>query len=149
MCFSQYILYLSIDALMNFISSRMIQASASPVNLIQGQSGVDAMVDEVGESINNPKYSKLASQTLKFDRGSITSKFRQLVLTIYGKKSVGIVASAMKVFEAMSQYYYQILNEGTREQQESLLSNFEILGRRFRLIANAQAVNSVSFRRNR
>jgi predicted amino acid-binding ACT domain protein len=39
----------------------------------------------------------------------------QLILTITGKENVGIVASAMKVFEAMSHYYNKILSEGTPE----------------------------------
>lgn len=134
------------DALMNFISSRMAAISASPENLIQGQSGVDAEVSKVGKIIQKPEYSKLAAQTQIFDRGAITSKFKQLVLTLSGKQNVGVVASAMKVFEAMSQYYYQILNQGTKEEQENLLSNFKILGKEIKLIANSAVRNTVDIK---
>jgi predicted amino acid-binding ACT domain protein len=41
---------------------------------------------------------------------------KQLVLTLTGKDDVGIVASAMKVFEAISHYYYKVLAEGTVEE---------------------------------
>jgi hypothetical protein len=38
------------------------------------------------------------------------------VLTLTGKQNVGIVASAMKVFEAMSHHYYKVLANGTAEE---------------------------------
>jgi hypothetical protein len=50
-----------------------------------------------------------------FAPGSPQSKLSMLLLTLKGKENTGIVASAMKNFEACSQYYYKILNSGTPE----------------------------------
>jgi len=44
------------------------------------------------------------------------ARIRSLILTLSGKQNTGIVASAMKTFEAMSQYYYNVLALGSAEE---------------------------------
>jgi len=52
----------------------------------------------------------------------------------------------MKVFEAISHYYYKVLAEGTAEEQERLLSNVWVLGKNLRLIANSFVKNEDSIK---
>ena len=122
------------DALINFISTLMYNTSADPINLIQGQQPIDPPTDKIkGSSANMP--AGIRSKT--FNPGSPQSKMTQVLLTLTGKENTGIVASAMKNFEACSQHYSKILNEGTLEQQQRLLINRQIFGHNIKLLANA------------
>ena len=64
-----------------------------------------------------------------------------LTLTLAGKENVGIVASSLKNFEGLSQYVYQILDEGSLEDQEDLVFNRTINGHKVQMIANAYTRN--------
>lgn len=124
------------DALINFISTKMYNISADPINLIQGQSGVDEATGVIKDkAVQQPMHIKSKS----FAPGSPQSKMSQLILTLSGKENTGIVASAMKNFEACSQYYYQVLANGTDAERERLLMNIEVLGKQMNLLANAYA----------
>lgn len=129
------------DGLINFISTKMYSVSKDPVNLIQGQSPIDDMtkiIKNLGEA--QPMHQKAKS----FAPGSPQSKLSMLLLTLKGKENTGIVASAMKNFEACSQYYYKILNSGTLEQQQRLIMSAEIFGREIRMLANAYVADQNS-----
>jgi len=129
-------------ALYNFISIKTKNISKDPINLIQGQSGIDIATDEVKDLVKpGGKFDRLSSIATTSDHRSILARMHQLVLTLTGKQNVGIVASAMKVFEAMSHYYYKTLANGTLEEQERLLSNITILGKKLPLIANSFVKN--------
>jgi hypothetical protein len=64
-----------------------------------------------------------------------------MALTLGGKSNTGIVASSMKVFEGLSQYTYNILNNGTADEMEYLLMRRKICGHAVKLIANARQQN--------
>lgn len=122
------------NGLINFISAKMYQVSKDPKNLIQGQSPIDDMtkiVKDLGEK--QPMNQKAKT----FAPGSPQSKLSMLLLTLKGKENTGIVASAMKNFEACSQYYYKVLNSADPEQQKRLMMGVEIFGKRIRMLANA------------
>ena len=122
------------DGLINFISSKMYRVSKDPVNLIQGQSPIDDMtglIKKLAEQL--PMHQK----AFGFAPGSPQSKLSMLLLTLKGKENTGIVASAMKNFEACSQYFYKILNSGTEEQKQRLLINISLFGKEIRMLANA------------
>lgn len=130
------------EALYNFISIKTKNISKDPINLIQGQSGIDVATEKVKDLVKpGGKFDRLSSIATTSDNRSILTRMKQLVLTLTGKQNVGIVASAMKVFEAMSHYYYKTLSNGTVEQQERLLSNISILGKKLPLIANSFTKN--------
>ena len=130
------------NALYNFISIKTKNISKDPINLIQGQSGIDVATDEIKDLVKpGRKFDRLSSIPTTSNHESILARMHQLVLTLTGKQNVGIVASAMKVFEAMSHYYYKILANGTIEEQERLLSNIKIMGKRCALIANSFVKN--------
>lgn len=127
------------EAAINYISHQTFKISSDPVNGIQAQTSVDLLTEYIK---NKAKDSKLAKQADHFDAGNTMSQFRQMRLTLSGKSSTGIEASALKVYEAEYQYVCQILNYGTTEQQQRLLSeNLNILGKNIPLIANAYAKN--------
>lgn len=125
----------------NFIAIRTKDISASPINQIQAQAAIDEQIEKLRSVLSKPEYQKLVAQTQKADRGSVYSKFFLLTLTLAGKENVGIVASSLKNFEAISQYTYQVLNSGTEEEQKELLFNRVINGHRVRMIANSYARN--------
>lgn len=129
------------DAAQNFISIRTRDISKSPINQIQAQAAIDEQTDKVKALLNKPEFQRLVSQTQKADRGSVFSKFFMLTLTLAGKENVGIVASSLKNFEGISQYVYQILDEGSLEDQEDLLFNRTINGHNVKMIANSYARN--------
>ena len=151
-----------INALQNFVSVRMREISKDPKNLIQAQAGIDEQTKAIKNIVNSKKVRKilinmglkgdalekevakltrLATTASSSDRSTVLSRMEMLQLTLSGKDNTGIVAAAMKTYEAISQYYYQVINHGTAEQQDSLLFNIEIAGQVFNTIANSQANN--------
>lgn len=134
-------------ALYNFISIKTKNISKNPINLIQGQSGIDIATDEWKDAVApGSEFDRLSALPTISDANSIMARIRSLILTLSGKQNTGIVASAMKTFEAMSQYYYNILALGSEMQQESLLSNIRINGKSFQLLANSYVKNEDSIR---
>ena len=129
------------DALYNFISIKSKNITKNPINLIQGQSGIDVATDTVKDIVKSPGFNRLSAMPTTSDNRSILARMRQLVLTLTGKENVGIVASAMKVFEAMSHHYNKVLSEGSLEEQQRLISNIKILGKKLPLIANSYTKN--------
>ena len=72
-----------------------------------------------------------------------------LTLTLAGKENVGIVASSLKNFEGLSQYIYQVLDEGSTEDQEDLLFDKSINGHRIQMIANSYTRNMDNIKSDR
>lgn len=89
-------------AIINFISSYMYKVSINPINLIQSQSSVDDMTELI-KAIANEAPS--ATRTARYAPGNAQSKMETLILTLTGKDNTGIVASAMKTYEALSFYF--------------------------------------------
>ena len=134
-------------ALYNFISIKTKNISKNPINLIQGQSGIDEATDEFKDAVApGSEFDKLSALPITSDANSIMARIRSLILTLSGKQNTGIVASAMKTFEAISQYYYNILALGSEEQQGSLLANIRINGKSFQLLANSYVKNEDSIK---
>ena len=94
--------------LMNFITYNMYSVSADLINIIQSQSPIDDQVDEVKGLTEG---SKLARQTDTYAPGNVESKMNAIILTLTGKENVGIVASAMKTYEALSYAINKLLRE--------------------------------------
>lgn len=129
-------------ALYNFISIKSKNISKSPINLIQGQIGIDEATKSYKKLVSpDGKFNKLSANAKSFDASTVMAKIKSLCLTLSGKQNVGIVASAMKTFEAMSHYYYTILAEGSEEEQKDLLFDIKIDGKQFSLIANSYVAN--------
>lgn len=122
------------EALINFISTSMYNTSINPINLIQGQTPIDNPVDDAKDLA---KPMPMNERSKLFSPGNPLSKMEQLILTLEGKKNTGIVASAMKVFEAISQYNYITLQGSDEKAHERLLVNRSIVGKEIELIANA------------
>jgi len=90
----------------NFITTYMINVSSDPANLIQSQSSVDEMTAKVKDKAKDANANSYAP-------GNVESKMETLILTLTGKENVGIVASAMKTFEALSYFFnHRIENIG-------------------------------------
>ena len=132
------------DAVINFVSSNMFQISCDPVNLVQAMTSVDFQTEIIKDIANQ---SPLAKQATHFDKGNQMTTFRQARLTLSGKQNTGIEASSLKVYEAFNQYVSVILNYGTAEQQEALLSKpINIAGKEINLISNAYCKNNTNIK---
>lgn len=137
------------DGAYNFVSIRTKDISKSPINQIQAQAAIDDQTDKIKELLKQPKFQKLLAASTKADRGSVFSKFFMLTLTLAGKENVGIVASSLKNFEGLSQYIYQVLDEGSTEDQEDLLFDKSINGHRIQMIANSYTRNMDNIKSDR
>lgn len=134
-------------ALYNFISIKSKNISKNPINLIQGQSGIDEATDEFKDAVApGSEFDRLSALPFTSDANTIMARIRSLILTLSGKQNTGIVASAMKTFEAMSQYYYNILAIGSVEEQADLLADIKINGKSFKLLANSYVKNNDSIK---
>ena len=134
-------------ALYNFISIKSKNISKNPINLIQGQSGIDEATDDFKDAVApGSEFDRLSALPTTSDANSIMARIRSLILTLSGKQNTGIVASAMKTFEAMSQYYYNVLALGSETQQKDLLANIRINGKTFQLLANSYIKNEDSIK---
>ena len=119
-------------ALINFASTYMYNTSRDPKNLIQGQTSVDTPT----KAVKKPAELQPMSRRSKlFGPGNPVSKIEQMILTLGGKENTSIVASALKVFEAISHSYYTALQ--TNDHTDRLFIGKEILGKNITLVANA------------
>ena len=89
-------------AIMNFITNKMLKVSTNPINLIQSMSSVDDLTEYIKDIANTAESAKRANF---FAPGNVEDKMETLILTLTGKENTGIVASAMKTYEALSFYY--------------------------------------------
>lgn len=129
------------DMIKNFISSYMFKISANPINLMQSQSSID---DAVALLKDIAKGSTEGQRTLQFTPGNVVNKYESMYDFQSGKKNVGIVASAIKVYDGLTHYYNTTLGEGNAMKQSELLFNRVVCGRRFRLLANSYTSNPES-----
>lgn len=122
------------DMIKNFISSYMFKISDNPINLMQSQSSID---DAVALLKDIAKGSTEGQRTLQFTPGNVVNKYESMYDFQSGKKNVGIVASAIKVFDGLTYYNNATLNSNNPIKQYGLLFNRVICGSRFRLLANS------------
>lgn len=130
------------DAAINFASTKVYQTSKNPANLVQGQISVDEITDVIkDEAVDKP----MSQRSKKFAPGNVMSKQEQLVLTLGGKENTSIVASALKVFEAISQSYYKELDDfdgnGNLDYLDVKPGGIDILGDYVIYVANAYSKN--------
>lgn len=121
------------QAIMNFISAYMYEISRNPRNLIQSQSSVDDLTGFIKELASK---SPSDTRTTRYSPGNVISKLEMLILTLTGKENVGIVASAMKTFEALSYYYYKNLRDCIKLAKEG--NEEEALKKASRLLFNGK-----------
>lgn len=131
------------SAAINYLSSKVYHAAMDPVNILQSMTSVDVPTKDTKKIANK---SKFASQAMHFDLGSVSSKIRQQILTLSGKQDTGIVASALKAFEAMSWSCYKTINYGNEDDQKKLPFDIKIDGKQVSLIANSLARDNSTIR---
>lgn len=118
----------------NFISSYMFKISNNPINLMQSMSSIDDSVAELKDIAN---HSTEGMRNLQFTPGNVVNKYESMYDFQSGKKNVGIVASAIKVYDGLTQYYNTVLRSRDNIKQTELLFNRNICGKKFQLLANA------------
>jgi len=134
------------DALINFVSSTMYNVSKNPINQIQAQASVDSEEGDVKKIKKLAEHLDYSRRLARFNPGAVTSLYRMQALTLGGKKNTGISASSLKTFEALTQYTYNVLNEGTPEEMRKLVSStLRIAGRDVHTMANPYQQNKQNF----
>ena len=122
------------DMIKNFISSYMFKISSNPINLIQSQSSIDDAVKVFKEIADK---SIEGQRNLQYTPGNSVNKCESMYDSQSGKKNVGIVASAIKVFDGLTQYYNMTLRSHNGIKENELLFNRNICGSNFSLLANS------------
>lgn len=91
---------------------------SDPNNLRQSQAPVDEITQEQKDITKNIPEAEIAKTEV---HGNFVSKISAINRNMGGKDGVGICAAALKTFEGLSFYYNQILQHGTKEEQNNLL----------------------------
>lgn len=117
----------------NFITYTSLSISEDPANLYESQSSVDDMKDisDLGERDEGSK------ERLKISSGNFILKYDALVNNIVGKNVISVVASGMKTFFNIANFY-NTLTEGDKERF-MLGKNGDgitILGKTYNFVAN-------------
>lgn len=131
------------DMIKNFISTNMYNISKDPINIIQSMTSIDGIMGTLVEEARNSDISTRERDYTSGNVMSICTTFQNFQI---GKKNMGVVASAKKVFDGLTQYYNNALNTG---QTNNLLFNNTICGSNYRLLANCytdQMVNDSEVR---
>lgn len=121
------------DMIKNFISTYMFNISGNPINLMQSQSSIDDSSKELNEIAAK---STEGQRSQHFTPGNVVNKYESMYDAQAGKKNVGIVASAIKVFDGLTQYYNTVLRGNDSFKQKELLFNRSICGNTYQLLAN-------------
>ena len=73
-------------ALYNFISIKSKNISKNPINLIQGQSGIDEATDDFKDAVApGSEFDRLSALPITSDASTIMARIRSLILTLSGK----------------------------------------------------------------
>lgn len=124
----------------NFITYMSMSISEDPANLYESQSSVDDMSDisELGKKDEGSK------ERLKMSSANFILKYDALVNNIVGKNVISVVASGMKTFFNIANFY-NTLTEGDRKR--FLLgrdgNGITILGKTYNFVANWNPTESV------
>lgn len=121
------------NATKNFIAYKSISITEDPANLYESQSSVDDM-DDISEL---GKEDKKSANRLKISSGNVVLKYDALVNNIVGKNVISVVASGMKTFFNIANYY-NTMTDG--EKNRFLIGKngdgVSILGKTYNFVAN-------------
>lgn len=127
----------------NHTVSQIFKIISNPVNLIEAQAPIDLSTKPLAKEAET---SPIAQESVRAIPGDFTAAIHAIRENQIGKKGVGIVAVGLKSFFALTDYYNEILNHGTSEQQERLKFNKTIGGKTYNLLANAHSENTKWYR---
>lgn len=117
----------------NFITYKSLSITEDPANLYESQSSVDDMDDisKLGED------DKKSAERLKISSGNVILKYDAMVNNIVGKNVISVVASGMKTFFNIANYF-NTMTDG--ERNRILLGKngdgIKILGKTYNFVAN-------------
>lgn len=120
----------------NFVMTSMLQTIKDPVNLIQAQTSVDGTTKPFKQKANESattQVQKLASP------GNFVTKASGINENHTGSSCIGIAATGMKSYFALTQYYNSVLDSGTTAEQRRLLFEHTIQGKTYHMLSNVRA----------
>lgn len=119
------------------------QISIDTVNLIQAQTSVDATTGPLKDKANTSEEAKAANFRTS---GNAINKFESINENQVGRKGIGICATGLKSYFALTQYCNWALNYGTPKEQERILlgpdhKGVQIGGKTYKILANIRAID--------
>ena len=122
--------------LKNYINSRLYKISADPINLVESQTTIDDVMDNIKSlAVKNGIVGKSGVNT----PGNIVQALRVTNDSIGGKGGTGIMAAGTKNFFGLTQYYNNKLRDPEfRKTADRLLINRRIGNHEIQLLANTR-----------
>ena len=111
----------------------------APENQIQAMMSVDDITKEPKDITKDAPENQVAKQEMA---ENFMTKIHDFFRSQVGKKGVGICASGLKTFEALTYAYNYFLRYGTEEEQRKLLFDKTVEGKSYHLLANAFTKNT-------
>lgn len=102
----------------------MYDTSIDPVNLTQSQIPIDAVTAPLKDIAENKGPGLVLVEAHKRTPGNFINKFESITENQVGKDGIGICATGLKAFFALTQYYNRVLNNGTEDEQKRLLFKY-------------------------
>lgn len=124
----------------NQIMFGIYETISDPSNLMESQASMDGIVTPLKEESNK---SLEAQDAKNRTAGNFVNKCEGIVENQTGKKGVGICAAGLKGFFNLMQYYNQVLNNGSQDEQEMLRFKIPhtIKRKTYHLLTGIRAVN--------
>lgn len=117
----------------NYSMYNVQKVNTNPAHLIQAGTSVDRLTGRLKDKADE---SEDAGDIKTRSIGDFIARAISIMDNQVGKIDVGITANGLKAFFNSTQYLNEILNTGTKEQQESILFNINILGKTYSLFSN-------------
>lgn len=99
----------------------MYDTSIAPSNLTQSQVPIDAVTEPLKEIAETRGPQDVIYEAKHRTPGNFINKFESITENQVGKDGISICATGLKSFFALTQYYNQVLNNGTIEEQQRLV----------------------------
>lgn len=93
----------------------------NPVNLTQAQIPVDNTTGPLKDVAENDGAPEIIQEAKRRTAGNFVNKCESIRDNQVGKQGIGVCATGLKAFFALTQYNNYILNHGTSEEQQKLL----------------------------
>lgn len=117
----------------------MYDTSIDPVNLTQSQIPIDAVTAPLKDIAENKGPGLVLIEAHKRTPGNFINKFESITENQVGKDGIGICATGLKAFFALTQYYNRVLNYGTEDEQKRLLFKY---GKEQEMLAGVRPIDA-------
>lgn len=130
------------EAIKNYIQNCIYNITVDPINQNEAQNSVDFTV---GPFKKLAAASPKAQEAIRNTPGAFTSTIYAINTNAVGKKGIGIAAVGLKSYFALTQYWNNVLEYGTKQEKEQLPFNVTIDGQTYHTLTNIHCENPDQF----